>query len=508
MAVGTPNSTLSGQQNNSYRVLYDETFDDKGFLNIQSLTQSRMVAPDTLNPVITYVMGNESKKFPLLFLTEGQMGGTKSIGIENIEYDWPVQGRTRYTSAIAGHEYTTGAKPGYMNTMIEIVFKDAWLKNQHNIVSPNGYKARVTAKPTKVSTGYKYILQPITKSDQDFIPLSEFTNNTLWAMNAGANASESYSFGNESNTQFPGKLKNQIGILRKSFEVAGNVVNKRVIFRLPTANGLTDYFMPHYEYTKELEFKEAVEESLWESTYNRDAFGRITTIDPDTQMPIPYASGLKEQIPNRDFYSVLTYAKLFNTVGDVMYGATDTDNLNVVLFTGKGGRREFSRAIEDKASGYRLLDGALNNTITGSPMSLTFGMAFDTFRHIDGHTVTIAELPMLDFGSRAANAPTHPETGWPLTSYEMHFVDMSIYEGQNNVQLVHQKGRQFVRGVEQGMTALKQGQLNTADASYGGNSNELVVSTSQDKSSIHMLKTCGVALKRNTHCFSLYCDIS
>lgn len=499
--IGTPNSTIN--QNQTYfRVLYGESFDDKGYTNLQSLTEARMTAPDTLNPVITHLMGRESKKFPLLFLTEGQRGGTDWKEIQNLEYDWPVEGKTRYTDMVAGHDYGANDTPGYGGATIEVVFKTAWLKNQHNIVSPNGYVARILYKPTKVSTGWKYILDVVRKSNEEFIPVSEFKANTLWAMDSGANASESYSYGNESNKQFPGKLKNQIGILRKSFEIAGNISNAQVLFQLETKSGTSNYWLEHEEFKHELQFKQACEESLWESKYNRDINGRIMNIDPETQLPIPYAAGLKEQIPNVDTYSKLTLKKLSNTVGELMYGATDTANMNVVLFTGTGGKREFSDAITKEASGYTLYQGALNNTITGGPRELTFGAYFTTFRHIDGHTITIADLPILDEGGRAQNAPKHPETGLPMTSYEMHFVDMSVYDGQNNVQLVTQKGRSMVRGLEQGMTLYK-------GKSYGDyDGNMLKVSTSQDKTSIHYLKTLGVALRRNTHCFSLYCVIS
>ena len=50
----------------------------------------------------------------------------------------------------------------------------------------------------------------------------------------------------------------------------------------------------------EMAFKGDVEENLWESGYNRDANGRITMIDEETQLPIPMGAGVIEQIPNVD----------------------------------------------------------------------------------------------------------------------------------------------------------------------------------------------------------------
>lgn len=502
MSVGTPGSTFALQNQNYYRVIQNESFGDEGYTNNLSLTKARMTNPDHLNPVITHLMGKESMKFPLLYLTEGQNGGTKYVEIQDVEFDWPVFGKLRRTDAVAGHDYVTGDKPGYGGNDVYVVFKTAWLKYQHNIVSPNGVVCRILSKPEKVSTGYKYKLDIVRNNNITSIPLTELTTGTLWAMSDGANVSESYSTGNESNKQFPGKLKNQIGILRKSYEIAGNVANRTTTFEFMINGKSTKYWLPFEEWQHEMRLKEDCEESLWESQYNRDELGNIMNIDPDTQLPIPYGAGLKAQIPNRDTYGTLTYKKLTNVVTEVMYGAADAEKMNVVLFTGIGGKREFSDAIKREAGSWTLYQGALNNTITGSPMGLTFGDAFTQFRHIDGHIVTIAHLPYLDYGGRAQNAPLHPVSGMPMTSYEMHFVDMSIYDGENNIQIVTQKGRGLIRGIEQGMTLLKG--LNYGD--YKGNNMDIQLSTDQDKTSIHYLKTIGIAVRRNTHCFSLYCD--
>jgi hypothetical protein len=57
-------------------------------------------------------------------------------------------------------------------------------------------------------------------------------------MIGAANVSEAYSVGNESNRRTQGKLKNQIGIIRKSYEFAGNVGNRTVEYLLPTKTDL------------------------------------------------------------------------------------------------------------------------------------------------------------------------------------------------------------------------------------------------------------------------------
>lgn len=495
------NGTIPGQRN-SYRVVQGETFNSEGYTNNISLTKARITNPDSLNPVITHLMGAESKKFPLLFLTEGQAGGTKYVEIEDVEYEWPVFGRLRKTDAVASHGYTAEGQAGAGGAMIVVVFKTNWLKNQHTIISPRGFRCRISGKPNRVGNGFEYRLQMLTQAAS--LPLSELTPNTLWAMSGGAQVTESYSMGNESNTQTPGKVKNQLGILRKSYEIAGNVSNRTTTFTFNQAGKTTKYWLPFEEWQHEMSFKGDVEENLWESEYNRDASGRILTIDEETQLPIPMGAGALEQIPNKDTYGQLGTKKLKSLIRDITYGATDTDALDVVMFTGVGGKDEFSEALMRDANQWKVYEGALNNTITGGPRGLTYGAYFTQFRHVDGHTITVKDLPYLDFGGRAQVADKHPVTGLPMTSYEMHFLDMSKYDGENNVQIVSQKGRALIRGVEQGMTLLKG--LNYGD--YKGNNMDIPLATSQDKTSIHYLKTCGIAIRRNTHCFSLTCDLS
>lgn len=495
---------------NSSRILIHEQFDGSGFTTNQSLAAMRLTKADTLNPVITHLMGAENKRFPLTFLTEGQRGGFKTIDIEDVEYHWPVFGRMKSSDAVVSHDYGSSTTIGKYGAVFEVTFKSNWLKQQHMIISPNGVKARIVSKPVAVGNGYKYRLQLIYRDANDACPPSELVANTRWSMTGGAPVSEAYSSGNESNKQAPGRLKNQISILRKSYEIGGNISNRTVEFQFNLGGSTTSLWLPWEEFQHEMQFKEACEEHLWWSSYNRDSQGKITTIDEETGFPIPMGAGVDDQIPNKDTYGFLTTTKLKNTIGDVLYGATDTGNMNVVLFTGIGGAREFDEAIKREANGgggWQLLTGdAATKFVTGAAgsNSLSFGAYFNTYRHIDGHTITLKLLNLLDHGSRAENSPKHPVSGYPMSSYEMYFVDMSTYDGQRNVQMVAQKGRSMIRGIEQGMTLYKG--MNYGD--YSGNDKMLHLATDQDKTSIHFLKTLGVSIRRNTHCLKLTCDLS
>jgi hypothetical protein len=493
------------------RIVMHESYEGRGFTDENSLARMRMTKPDTINPTITYLMGREEKRFPLTFMTEGQKGGTKKIALNSIEYDFPVMGRLKQSDQIVRVENLDSGKTGKLGAPVYVVFKTNFIKMHHTIISPNGIQCRVQKKGEKVNGGFRYKLQLQYRSDEEYIPDNELLSGTKWSMTGGATVSASDSKGNESNVQAPGKLKNQISILRKSYTIAGNVSKKTVEFKLNTKEGETNLWMPFEEYQHDLQFKQACEEHIWWSKYNRDANGRITTIDEDTGLPIPIGAGVDDQIPNRDTYGFLTTKKLSQTVSDVMYGATDTGMMDVVLYTGLGGMEEFDAAIKRDIQGNSssvwstvLAGDAASKFITGAGRNLEFGAYFTQYRHIDGHVITVKHLPLLDYGGRADNAPLHPISGKPLTSYEMYFLDQSTYEGQKNIRMVHENGRSLIRGVEQGMSLLR----GESYGDYKGNGINLNLATDQDRTSVHFMKTLGVVMFRNNHCFKLSCDLS
>lgn len=481
---------------NQAQVLYHDTFDGRGFTNENSLANALLTKPDQITPVITHLAGKESDKFPLTFLTEGQAGGVKPIELNDIQYEWNVMGRMKNSDKIVSHGYQAGDKPGLNGTPFFVTFETNWLKYQHTIISPNGIQARIMRRPEGAGAHYQYKLQLINPDPAAYVDLGELVAGLSWTMTGGASVSESFSMGNESNVMAPGKLKNQISILRKSYHWGGNIARKTVEVQFNVNGKSTNLWMPFEEWQHMMEWKQSNEEHFWWSQYNRRPDGSIPLIDEDSNLPIPIGAGVDQQIPNRDTYSMLTYKKLMNTVRDVMYGATDTGKMNIVLYTGVGGAQEFDEALKDKASQFTQIMG--DKFTTGAGRNLRLTGFYTSFEHVDGHVITLAKLPLLDYGSRAENSPKHPVTGLPLTSYEMYFVDQSMYDGEQNVRMVTQKGRSMVRRCVAGMS----------EPAMDFTGNNQYIATEQDKSSVHFLAAKGICIRRANHCFKLSCNLS
>ena len=133
------------------RIMIHPSYNEDGYTSNLSLAKARMSKSDVINPVVTFLQGNEQKLFPLLFLTEGQMKGVQWKGIEDVEYEWPIFGKLKNTSEVVSHAYTGVTSVGSIQgEEIMVVFKDAFLKFQHNVVSPNNVWCRVIRRPVMV----------------------------------------------------------------------------------------------------------------------------------------------------------------------------------------------------------------------------------------------------------------------------------------------------------------------------------------------------------------------
>ena len=466
--------------------LYEDFFNAEGMTDENSLSRALLTQPDVLSPVITHLVGREDKRFPLSFLTEG-VGNTRKV--KNIEYKYPVMGALdKVVAAVSGSGNGAG------RSTFKIVFAEKWFVRQYIIESPRGIQARVMNDPIQVAGGWEYTLQLTAPEASATCPASEYAAGQQWAQ-LFAPVAESGSRGNESNWAAPSMVTNQMSVIRKSYRYEGNAPERTVNVGLNIGGRTTTLWGDFEEWQHQLKWREEVEYSLWYSRYNRDDNGIIHLKDENGK-PIPMGAGVLEQIPNSNGYARLTANILKNTVRDTLYGASDAQKMNIVLFTGLGGLEEFDNAMKEDLASKTYIKLDSSNFVGGGGRNLSLGGFFTSYEHIDGHTITVRHLPLLDNGARAKVSPKHPVTGLPIESYRMIFLDMSTYDGEANVIQTCMEGREFLRWAVAGATIPK-----------GFSGNDLRASD-VDGSSVHFMKTSGIQIKRATNCFDLTCTLS
>jgi hypothetical protein len=253
--------------------------------------------------------------------------------------------------------------------------------------------------------------------------------------------------------------------------------------------------MDYEEYRHMLKFKEECEMYYWYGQKTYGSNGTNEMLDENGQ-PVVSGPGLFEQIINKDTYSTLTQQKIENVIGDLFYGMTDATDKQVTLYTGVGGAREFDKALRNYYSGTPYLQTTESKFITGSGRNLGITGYFTSYDHIDGHRVNVVKVPLFDHGPVAQASVKHPESGLPLESYRMTFVDQSSYDGENNLQMINKKGREMLRWAVAGSVVPK------------GFSDSDTRASDIDGASVHMLKTAGILLRRFDTSLDLQCVAS
>jgi hypothetical protein len=447
-------------------------YNDQQMTDTNSLVNALMEKPEELSPIITHLAGREEKKFPLSFLTEG-VGNTKSI--DRFEYEYRVKTHEVNVRPVVS---ATGGN-GAGGQIFKVVFPDKWFIFPYTLVSQSGVLARIMDQPKPVAGGYEYALK-LVSPDQASVPAADYAAGALWGM-LYANVGVDFSRGNASNWAAPGLVRSKIGTVRKSYHFSGNAKDYVAQFELPTKEGSkTKLWMDYEEYRHMLKFKEECEMYYWYGQKTYGSNGTNEMLDENGQ-PVVSGPGLFEQIINKDTYSTLTQQKIENVIGDLFYGMTDATDKQVTLYTGVGGAREFDKALRNYYSGTPYLQTTESKFITGSGRNLG----------ITGYLV-----PLYDHGPVAQASVKHPESGLPLESYRMTFVDQSSYDGENNLQMINKKGREMLRWAVAGSVVPK------------GFSDSDTRASDIDGASVHMLKTAGILLRRFDTSLDLQCVAS
>lgn len=469
------------------RVLYN----DSQMTDSNSLANALLEKPTELSPIITHLAGRNDERFPLSFLSEG-MGNVKTI--ESSEYEYAIMTRELLTRPLAQTNANTFLGQG--GSTFTLVFPDQWFIFPYILVNSNGEQARIMKKPEPVvgGTGYTYTLQLVNPNPAAVLTTG-FTQGDLWAQLFAAVGTD-FSRGNASNWQSPGKVRNKLTKIRKSYNMSGNAKDFVAQFNLPKAGGgTTKMWMDYEEYTHMLKFKEECEYLYWYGQETYDASGIVNMVDENGQ-PVVIGPGLLAQIINRDTYAQLTEPQILNVIGDLFYGMTDATQKNVTLYTGTGGMREFDTALKGYFSSNAWQVSGETRFITGSGRSMGLTGYFKRYEHIDGHTVNVVKVPLFDHGAVARAAALHPVSGYSLESYRMVFVDQSSYDGQNNLQMISRKGQEYLRWAVAGSVVPK------------GFENSSLRASDVDGASVHMMKTAGIALKRFDTSLDLRCIAS
>lgn len=386
--------------------------------------------------------------------------------MNDTQYVWNTLGRTKWTIEMVGLQNTNVTKPGLGHTLIEAVFTSNWANRFYGLVSPDKqHYVRVQEEPKQIAANrWKYVLRISTGDASEYISLDNFVLGSHWVL-AAPTVAASKSDGTTFNKRTPGKWTNQFGFYRFGFEITGNIANKVMNIEFPTEDGngkegTTNLWAPWEMREFEIQKRVLLEEELWNSEYNRDTNGVIHLIDEQTNEPIPRGAGIKEILKTTDqydTYSTLTLSKFDGILNSLFSNRTDNTPTEIVVYGGTGAFRMFNQAIKNDANANNYYFKLGEEEIMSGGEYLSYGRYFNQYKNVDGHVVTFKKAKIFDVGTYAqmdrANGRIYDNLPWE--SYNMVILDHSMTDdGERNIQLVAEKGREVITGVYRGLTNL------------------------------------------------------
>lgn len=462
-------------------------------IDSNSLARALATHPAKLSKKIVFEAGKKtSKSFPLLQTTEGA-GNVTTIDKDEVEYD--VMAELRYTRNLA--ETVSATALGAGGQQFDLIFEDKWFIPQYVLVSPSDVQMRIMRPPVAHGTNWKYTVQIVSSDLATELPASDLVAGTPFGQ-LFAPVGTDFSRGNASNSELPGKVRHKLSTIRKSYTFSGKAKEFVMNMELPTENGTSKFWMKFEEWQYMMQWFWEKESLLWYGKQSYNDQGKTQLKDEDTGYPIIIGPGVLEQIQNKDTYSYLTVNKLKNTVRDLFFGLNDAETYKqLILYTGTGGMEEFDNAMKEEVKNNNYIVLTEGKFISGSGSDLTLGAYFKTYRHVDGHTITVRKLPQFDKGPVADVRPKHPKTNLSLESYRMVFLDQSMVEGESNVVQVRRKNREFKKWYTAG-SVIPDG---FSDGTFSRASDI-------DGASVHMLAECGVILRRFNTSLDMECVAS
>lgn len=485
------------------REIGQKQYSKEVYSDADMLLNFKVLGAVDLNKSLTYLWGKDSNQFPLLSLTEGQgaVSRKKPINAGDTQYKWKIMGRQTVTSPIVRLiTPTTTPGKGFMSFKAE--FRDNWIPYQYSAITPDGkHMVRMQTDGEQVASGgYIYEMIILTGDPNEYIDLSNFEQGKYWGMGAPTIAGE-LSTGSRSTAESWSEMTNQFGFHRFSKIITGNIANIVTEFELDYDDGSTSkLWMPFEMKQFELRRKRLLEEDLWFSSYNRDVNGVIHNQEKHSGKPIPRGAGVRDiLIATGNYFQYaqmsielidMILSRIFEVRNDI-----DIANKEIVLYTGKGGSREFQRCIKRDAINNGYFDKLGAEEIQSRGGILVYGAYFGQYKHSSGATVSVKVVELFDNGSRAEmdRKNNRMYMGFPITSYTMVFLDHSINTttGERNIQLVCEEGRESLFGVYHGLTPLP--------AAWGAYDRNL--STREDIATYEVMTSQGINMLNGTTSF-------
>ena len=312
------------------------------------ISNALLTKPHEVSGLLSLVFGTKDDGVSTAIdLITGGLG--KTMVIENREFEWNVM--IDQESAINirwakanGQEINMTTYPtataGANGAPIYIALEEKYF-GAGAILSFDDfrYQVRVNGLPYQDGSSWVYECYVVDGSTASYIP-GEFLLPGRQVSRMGSAYEEYSDEADIINYQTPFKMRNQLQILRLSYDITGDAYSTVLAIALKDPEtGKQSYLWADYQYWKALrEWKKREEYALLFSKNNRLADGTYT-LKGTNGRPVSTTGGLFEQISpaNIRYYTTLTAELLEDYLFDLCYNMLGTNDRKFIALTGEMG---------------------------------------------------------------------------------------------------------------------------------------------------------------------------
>jgi hypothetical protein len=366
---------------------------------------------------------------------------------EEGNYRWMLQGTEERNipliAALAADGTTAvgaGDRFGINRSQFFMVFPEKYFAATSVIVGqhPDDYALRVVEDPTEVATGWRYRVELVTGDDSLFVPVEDLQAGTRWSEEYGLVEHELSKRGNTVHHAGPMMMENTTSVIRKNYEVPGNMITKGknhpLAFAFVDQDGkIQTRWIDKlgWDFMKQFRWDKA--RLLLHGKSNKIADGQYGN-KGESGNTIRAGFGLHEQMDggNIKYFNKFSLDSLTDFAMDISVGKLKEDSRKFVLSVGEYGAYDFHKAASEKASGLRWLQSGHNFKIGGGKVTLDEGQMMK-YVSVNGIEFNIIIDPMKDDPVR--NKVYHPQGG--LASSRIYDIwDFGTTNGKPNIQKV------------------------------------------------------------------------
>jgi len=381
---------------------------------------------------------------------------------DDVVYRWFLQGSDERsiplvlatTDAAGATAVTDVLQPGLNRGIFYMWFTERYFEATSHIVGdqPEVYQLRVLEDPIQVGNLWRYRVQLFTGDDTLWIPATSLARNTMWSELFGMVEQELSKRGNGVHHTAPYQMENVLSMIRKNYQVPGNMIskgkNKPLAFAFIDQYGKTQTrwidklgwdFYVQFQRDKSRLLAYGKSNKLTDGTYGHT--GESGNI-------IRSGFGMYDQM---EYGNILTYSTfsldmLTDFAMDMSYGKIPEDKREFILSTGEYGAYQFHKDAVNKANAITYLNANVNIKTDGGKLTLDEGQ-FLNYVAVNGIKFKLTIDPMKD---GYPNTLRHPDGGL-ASSYIYDIFDVGTTGGMSNISKVSVKDEEEYFGYIPGL---------------------------------------------------------